>query len=142
MRSLTSLLFSLSQILAVLFCSGFFTYQVWETLTYYLKKNTFQSSIAETYSGKWVTPSVTFCPDPPSPMAALLNEIWYPQLTSDSSIKSFLCRFAGAENISLTPTVTLYRGNCVTLPSLTVENLNTNGYQVCLPKNKVILVKV
>ena len=141
MRSLTSLLFSLSQILAVLFCSGFFTYQVWETLTYYLKKNTFQSSKAETYSGKWVTPSVTFCPDPPSPMAALLHEIWYPNLIL-ILIKSFLCRFAGAENISLTPTVTLYRGNCVTLPSFAVENLSTIGYPVCLPKNKVIMVTV
>ena len=51
-------------------------------------------------------------------------------------------RLGSFQNSSLTSTLTLYRGDCVTLQSETVEKLNPDGYKVCLPKDMVISSQV
>ena len=66
---------SFMKFIGVLVCTCMFLYQMVEVLGYYWDENIFQSTKTQTYSGSWITPTITFCPDPPVHTEDALQDI-------------------------------------------------------------------
>ena len=64
MKSVGKIGFAILKIVGVLLSLSFFLYQLWEVADYYWDENIFQSTKTQTYTGRWVMPLVTICPDP------------------------------------------------------------------------------
>ena len=63
-NNMRKIMFSSLKMVGILLCLLLFIYQLCVVAVHYLDGNIFQSSKTQAYTGKWVMPVVTICPDP------------------------------------------------------------------------------